>query len=176
MEYGTSMSIYGGRAVEGRRGSRVAVAAATLAGILTCLALLLPRGPAARDREQLLQKLHGNIILRNDQAILSQTHYLYPPAQGSMPFAAQEWAGNAPAARDNLPQRSELLHRRPVVHPMGYYQNVPGAWTLFFGSSALHIGTDLVLLRQCGMKKQGQHTWMKRHQQRVFRLVGDLRR
>merc|ERR1712216_848147 len=42
-----------------------------------------------------------------------------------MQFAAQEWAGNAPAPRDNLPQRSELLHRRPVVHPMGYYQNVP---------------------------------------------------
>ena len=119
-----------------------AAAAATLTATLTCLAALAGlQGPAAI--EDGLQKLYGNIILQDNRATLSQPYYPYPSVYAaSTPFAVQQRQLPFNAAEIGLPRQSG----RPVVHPMGYYQNLPGSsLTLAAQSlslSALHRCND----------------------------------
>ena len=101
-----------------------AAAAATFTATLTCLAALAgPQGPAAVE-DGLSKKAYGNIILQDNRATLSQPYYPYPSVYAaSTPFAVQQRQLLLNAAEIGLPRQSG----RPVVHPMGYYQNLPGS-------------------------------------------------
>jgi hypothetical protein len=120
MEYGTHAGGgSGGEEVGCRRNKRLAAAAVVTAGTLACLAAALPAHHAGGPAEDLQPLFGGSIILQNERATLSQPPYPYAASYA----AALPW-GQLPVSVRRAPARQS---GRPVVHPTGYYHNVPGA-------------------------------------------------